>query len=139
MIDRLRAAATTDTVMAADIESLAGRVAKDIYLESAATSALHEAIAAYRRSDQLCPSAMRSSMPHRCCEWRVMTPPRQPCRSGAGRPCRARGCEHLLDDATRGEAALLLGKIDERTGTTATRAALRPTTLAMSPACAGNC
>ena len=117
IIEKLRAAATTDATLAADIESLAGRVAKDTFIETGSDAALNAAILAYQHADQLCPSV------HACINAASML--RLAGRSAEATALAQRVAGQLADqqegdthweEATRGEAALLLGQFDTACG-----------------------
>ncbi len=113
-IARLRAANPADGAMAADIESLAGRVAKDAYIETGSEAALMAAIDAYQRADHLCPSV------HARINAASML--RLAGRNASAEKLAQQVFEELAaardatshwDDATRGEAMLLLARTEE--------------------------
>lgn len=114
MIERLRTAAPADVALAADIESLAGRLAKDSFIESGNIEELIEAINAYKRADRLCPSAHARI--------NAASLLRLAGRNTEAETIARQVMEELgnlgasathWDEATRGEAALLLGRISD--------------------------
>ena len=114
MIEKLRAAATTNATLAADIESLAGRVAKDAFIETGSDAALNAAISAYQHADHLCPSvharinaASMLRLAGRNTEAITLA-----CQVAQQLARSSDGDTHW-EEATRGEAALLLGQIDK--------------------------
>ncbi len=112
MIEQLRAAATTNVTLAADIESLAGRVAKDTFVETGSDDALNAAINAYQHADQLYQSvharinaASMLRLAGRNAEATALA--QQVAQQLAG----TNDGETHWEEATRGEAALLLGQL----------------------------
>ena len=114
MIERLREVTSTKAALAADIESLAGRGAKDAFIETGNDASLNAAIKAYQRADQLYPSvharinaASMLRLAGRELEAAVLA------RQVRDQLARLTDATTHWDDATRGEAALLLGRLDE--------------------------
>ena len=114
MIEQLRAAATTNITLAADIESLAGRVAKDTFVETGSDDAVNAAINAYQHADQLYPSV------HARINAASML--RMAGRNAEATSLAQQVAEQLVhrndgdthwEEATRGEVALLLGQPDK--------------------------
>jgi hypothetical protein len=114
MIEKLRALATTNATLAADIESLAGRVAKDTFVEIGGDAALNAAINAYQHADELYPSvharinaASMLRLAGRDAESTMLA--QQVAQQLAGKNV---GDTHW-EEATRGEAAMLLGQLEK--------------------------
>ncbi len=114
MIERLRAANPMDRVISADIESLAGRVAKDAFVETGEKAALLAAINAYQRADGLCQSIHArinaASMLRLAGENASAAKIAQ---AVLDELAAARDANTHWDEATRGEAALLLGRNED--------------------------
>ncbi len=113
-IAQLRAANPADAAMAADIESLAGRVAKDAYIETGSEAALMAAIDAYQRADHLCPSV--HARINAASMLRVAgrnAPAEKLAQQVFEELAAARDATTHWDDATRGEAMLLLARTEE--------------------------
>ena len=113
MIEKLRAAATANATLAADIESLAGRVAKDTFVENGSDAALNAAINAYQHADQLYPSvharinaASMLRLAGRNAEATSLA------QQVAQQLARTNDGDTHWEEATRGEAALLLGQLE---------------------------
>lgn len=114
MIERLRATVQGNAALAADIESLAGRVAKDSFIETGNVETLNAAINAYQRADQLYPSvharinaASLLRLAGRTIEAETIA------RQVMAELVRQTGNVTHWDEATRGEGALLLGQMAE--------------------------
>ncbi len=114
MIEHLRAAVPADPALAADIESLAGRVAKDAFVDSGSDAALNRAINAYQRADQLHSSvharvnaASMLMLAGRDAEAEMLA------RRVSEQLARAADSDSHWEEATRGEAALLLDRLAE--------------------------
>ena len=114
MIERLRQTTPMKAALAADIESLAGRGAKDAFIETGNDASLDAAIKAYQRADQIYPSvharinaASMLRLAGRVSEAAALA------RQVRDQLARLTDATTHWDDATRGEAALLLGRLDE--------------------------
>ena len=112
MIARLRTADAGNSALAADIESLGGRVAKDSFIETGSVETLNAGIKAYQRADQLYPSvharinaASMLRLAGRTVEAEAIA------RQVMGELERQTGSITHWDEATRGEGALLLGQM----------------------------
>ncbi len=113
MIEKLRAVATTSATLEADIESLAGRVAKDTFIETGSDAAINAAISAYHHADQLYPSvharinaASMLRLAGRHAEATTLA------HQVAAELAPSKNGDTHWEEATRGEAALLLGQVE---------------------------
>ena len=113
MLERLATVNHTDAALAADIESLAGRLAKDAFIETGASLHLQTAITAYQRADRIFPSVHARI---NAASLLRLAGSRAEADALARQVQREiglhRGATHW-DAATVGEAALLLCHLDE--------------------------
>ena len=114
MIERLRAANPMDRAISADIESLAGRVAKDAFVETGEKAALLAAINAYQRADGLCQSIHARINAASMLRIAGQNPAAEKIALAVLEElAAARNANTHWDEATRGEAALLLGLAED--------------------------
>ena len=114
MIERLRAANPMDRAISADIESLAGRVAKDAFVETGEKASLLDAINAYQRADGLCQSI--HARINAASMLRIAGQNAAAAKIALAvleELAAARNANTHWDEATRGEAALLLGRAED--------------------------
>ena len=114
MIERLRAANPMDRALSADIESLAGRVAKDAFVESGKKESLLAAIDAYQRADNLYHTIhARINAASMFCIAGQKALAAKTALAVLDELAAARDANTHWDEATRGEATLLLGRTED--------------------------
>lgn len=111
IVARLRASGLGEARFAAEVESLAGRVEKDAYARTGERAALDAAIAAYGRADQLHPNVFARI---NLATLLYLAGGRNQAASLAAqvRAALAENSVNHWDEATLGEAGLLLGDVE---------------------------
>ena len=111
-VERLRSSRSAEARFAAEVESLAGRIEKDTFARTGELEALEAAIAAYRRADELHPNVFARI--NLASLLRLAGEQEQSVLLAARVRVELAGhsADHW-DEATLGEAALLLGDIED--------------------------